>query len=178
MPPTQSPLLITSSAPEGPLSSSRTIPYLRSAPSVTVIEQEKPDTARRASGDSTAFGQINRTVIPLNAEESQLSSSRTGSEPSAPLGLRQRPSGAAKVHSGHFSPLSDGVTRPGSVGPNSSQHQGPSVIRKVHCRPPKPSPTARHRRALTLLLSIQRRRWSCSGRPSLAFRFGPHRRLS
>ena len=49
-----------------------TITHVRSTPSATV-EQEKPDTARRASDDSTTSGQINRSIVPLKAEESQLS---------------------------------------------------------------------------------------------------------
>ena len=87
VPPTGGPLLKASTGSAGPLSPPRTLSHVRSAPTATV-EQDKPDTARRASGDSTACGQINRTVIPLNAQESQLSSSRTGSQPPALLGLR------------------------------------------------------------------------------------------
>ena len=119
MPPTRRPLLKASTGSPGPLSPSRTLIDVRSAPSATV-EQEEPDTARRASGDSTTSGQINRSIIPLNTEESQLSSSRTGSEPPSPLCLRQRPSGAARAPSGHFSPMIDGATRPGSVEPDPS----------------------------------------------------------
>ena len=33
-------------------------------------------------------------------------------------------------------------------------HQGPSVLKVAHCGPPKSSPTARHRRSLSLHLSI------------------------
>ena len=75
--PTQAPLVKASAGSAGPLSPSRTLPHVRSAPSATV-ENEKPDTARRASCDSTISGQINRIVVPLNAGQSQLSSSRTG----------------------------------------------------------------------------------------------------
>ena len=102
----------------GPLSPSRTLTHVHSAPSATV-KQEKPDTARRASDDSATSGQINRSMLLSKAEESQLSPSRTGSEPPAPLGLRQGPSWAARAPSVHFSPMSDGPTRPGSVGPDS-----------------------------------------------------------
>ena len=123
MPPTGSPLLKASTESPGPLSPSRTLAHVRNAPSATV-EQEKPDTARRASGDSTTSYQINRSAIPPNAEDPQLSSRRTGSEPAAPLGQRQRPSGAARAPSGHFSPMSDGATRPGSMGPDSSRASG------------------------------------------------------
>ena len=123
LPPTGTPLLKASTGSADTLSPSRTLPHVRIAPSATV-EQEEPDTARRPSGDSTTSGQINRSIIPLKAEESQLSSSRTGSEPPAPLGLWQRPSGAARALSGHFSPVSDGDTRSGSVGPDSSGAPG------------------------------------------------------
>ena len=77
LPPTGAPLLKASTGFAGPLWPSRTLTHVRSAPSATA-EQEKPDTARRASGDSTTSGQINRSVIPPKAEESLLSSSRTG----------------------------------------------------------------------------------------------------
>ena len=123
LPPTGAPLLKSSTGSTGPISPSRTPTHVRSAPSATVVEQEKPDTAR-ANGDSTTSGQINGTITPTNAEESQLSTSRTSSEPPAPLGLRQRSSGAARVPSGHFSPMNDGATRPGSVGPDSSRGSG------------------------------------------------------
>ena len=56
-------LLKASTASAGPRSPSRTLTHVRSAPSATV-EHEKTDTARRASGDSTTSGQINRTIIP------------------------------------------------------------------------------------------------------------------
>ena len=72
VPPTRGPLLKASTGSAGPLSPSRTLTHVRSAPSATV-EQEKPDTARRASGDSTTSGQINRSIIPPNVEESQFS---------------------------------------------------------------------------------------------------------
>ena len=72
VPPTGGPLLKASTGSTDPLSPSRTLTYVRSAPSATV-EQEKPDTARRASGDSTTSGQINRSIIPPNVEESQFS---------------------------------------------------------------------------------------------------------
>ena len=81
-------LLKASTESAGLLSPSRTLTHVRGAPSATV-EQKKPDTARRASGDSTTSGQINRSIIPPKAEESQLSSSRTGLEPPVILGLRQ-----------------------------------------------------------------------------------------
>ena len=77
VPPTGGLLLKASIGSAGPRSPSRTLTHVRSAPSATA-EQEKPDTARRASGDSTTSGQINRSVIPPKAEESLLSSSRTG----------------------------------------------------------------------------------------------------
>ena len=48
-----------------------------------------------------------------------------------------------------------------------------NVIRIVHCRPPKSSPTARHRRSLTLHLNIQRSRWCCSGGPPRVFAVVP-----
>ena len=86
VPPTGGPLLKASTGSAGPLSPSRTLTHVRRAPSATV-EQEKPDTARRASGDSTTSGQINRIIISPRAEELQLSSSRTGPEPPAPLDL-------------------------------------------------------------------------------------------
>ena len=129
LPPTGSPLLKASNGSAGPLSPSRTLTRVRSAPSAAV-DQEEPDTARRASGDSTTSGQIHRSIIPPKAEESQLSSSRTGSEPPAPLGRRQRPSGAARATSGHFSPTSDGDTRPESVGPDLSRAPGAQRSRR------------------------------------------------
>ena len=92
----RAPLLKAPTGSAGPLLPSRTLPNVRNALSATV-EQEKPDTARRVSGDSKTSGQINQIVILLNAGDSQLSSSRTGSEPPAPLGVRQRPPGAAKA---------------------------------------------------------------------------------
>ena len=51
-------LLKASTGSAGPILSSRTIPHVRSAPSIPV-ERRKPGTARRASGNSTASGQIN-----------------------------------------------------------------------------------------------------------------------
>ena len=65
LPPARAPLLKASTGPAGPLSPSRTLTHVRSAPSAKV-EQEKPDTARRAHGDSATFDQINRIIIPLN----------------------------------------------------------------------------------------------------------------
>ena len=59
--------------------------------------------------------------IPRKAEESQLSSSRTGSDPPVSLALRQRLPGTARAPSGQFLPVSAGVTRPESVGPRSSR---------------------------------------------------------
>ena len=142
------------------------------------MEQEKPDTARRASGDSTTSSQINRTIILLNAEESHLSLGRTGSEPLASLGLRQRPS----AQQDHFLAIFRlrAMVPPGQDPWDRTRqvHQGPSVLRTVHCQPPKSSPTARHRRSLTRHLSIQRNRWCCSGSPPPVYRSGPHRRLS
>ena len=135
LPPTRAPILKASTGSAGPLSPSPTLTHVRSAPPTTV-ERKQPDTARRVSGDSTISSQINQTIIPLNAEESQVSPSSTGSEPPAPLGLRQRPSGAARTPSGLFSRMSDGATRPGSMGPNSSRAPGPSVVRIVRCPPP------------------------------------------
>ena len=96
VPPTGGPLLKASTGFACPLPPLRTLTNVRSALSATV-EQEKPDTTRRASSESTTSGQINQIVILLNAGDSQLSSSRTGSEPPAPLGVRQRPPGAAKA---------------------------------------------------------------------------------
>ena len=77
LPPTGSPLLKSSTGSAGSLSPSRTLTHVRGNPSATV-EQEKPDTARRASGESTTSGQINRSTIPPKTEESHLSSSKTG----------------------------------------------------------------------------------------------------
>ena len=71
LPPTRALFLKAPTGTAGPLSSSLTIPHVRSAFSVT-LQHEKPDTARGASGDCMASGQINRTVIPRNAKESQL----------------------------------------------------------------------------------------------------------
>ena len=75
-PPTGGPLLKASTRSAGPLSPSHTPTHVRSVPSGTV-EKEQPDTARRASSDSTVSGQINRSIIPQRADESQLSSNRT-----------------------------------------------------------------------------------------------------
>ena len=97
LPPTRAQLLKVSTGSAGSFSSSRTVPHVRSAPSATV-EQDKAGTSRRDSGDSTASGQINRTVIPLHVKESQLSSSRTGSELPFPVGLRQISSGAQQEY--------------------------------------------------------------------------------
>ena len=174
--PTRAPLLKASTGSGCPLSSSRTIPHVRSAPSATV-KQEKSDTARRASNDSTASGQINRAVIPLNAKKSHLSSSRTGSEPSAPLGLRQTPSSAARAPSGLFLIISDGAARPGSVGPQSSRAPGAQCSQNSTLPAPQMI-TDDSCRSLTLLLSIQRSRWCCFGSHPPVFRSGPHRRLS
>ena len=135
LPPTRAPFLKSSPGSAGPHSTSLTPPRVRYAPSVAV-EQEKPDTARRARGDSTASGQINRTEYPLNLEESQLSSSRTGSEPPAPLGSRERPSGAVREPSGHFSPTSDGVTEPVYVGSDSSRAPGAQCSQRSTLPPP------------------------------------------
>ena len=121
--------------------------HVRSALSAPV-EQEKPDTARRASGDSTPPGQINQTAHSLTAEELQLSSRRTGSESPAFLGRRQRPSGAVRAPFGHFSPVSDGVTGPGSVGPDSSRAPGAQCPQNSTPQAPQTSSTARHRRLL------------------------------
>ena len=82
--------------------------------------REKPDTDRRASSASTASGQINRTIIPLNAAESQLSSSRTGSEPPVPLSY-ERDHRASKGTFWPFVAYERWCTRPGSEGPDSSR---------------------------------------------------------
>ena len=110
VPPTGGPHFEASTGSAGSLSFSRTLTHVRHASSA-IVEQEKPDTARRASGDSTTSSQINRSIIPPKAEQSQLLSSRMGRAP-CPPGLRQRPSGGARVPSGHFSPMSDGNARP------------------------------------------------------------------
>ena len=68
-PPTRAPFLKSCTGSAGPLSSSRTPLHMHSAPSAPV-EQEKLDTARRANGNPTASGHINRTAYPLNSEES------------------------------------------------------------------------------------------------------------
>ena len=141
LPPTGGPLLKAFTGSAGPLLPSRTLTHVRSAPSAAV-EQVKSDTARRASGDSTTSGQINRSIIPPKAEESNLLSSRTGSEPPAPLGLWMRPLGAARAPSGPFSPMSDGATRPGSVGPDSSREPGAERSRSSTL----PAPPNTHRR--------------------------------
>ena len=173
--PARAPLLKASTRSACPLWLSRTLPYVRSASSATV-EQGKPDTVRRASGDCTTSGQINRTMLPLNAEGSQLSLSRMGSEPLAPLCLRQRPSSAIRAPSSHCSRMSDGANRPGSVRKESPRAPGALGLRIIHCFPPKSSQTVR--RSLTLHLSIQRRRWCCSGSPPPFLRSGPDRHLS
>ena len=116
--PTRAPFSKPSIGSAGPLSTSRTPTQVRRAPSAPVA-QERPDTVRRARGDSTASGQINRSVYPPRAEESHLSSSRTGSERPAPLGYR--PTGAVREPSGHFSPAGDGDTGPVYVGTDSSR---------------------------------------------------------
>ena len=161
----------------GPLSPSRRLTYVRNAPSATV-EQEKPDTVRQSSDNPTTSGQINRGIIPPKAVESQLSSRRAGSQPPAPLGLRQRPSGAARAPSGHYSPMV--MMPPGQNTWDRTRlvRQRLSVLGVVRCRPPKYPLTARHRRSLTLHLSIQRSRWCCSGSPPPVFRSGRHRRSS
>ena len=58
---------MASTGSAGLLSPSCTLTHVRSAPSATV-EQEKPDTARRASGDYTTSGGFKRTITLLNAE--------------------------------------------------------------------------------------------------------------
>ena len=58
--PTRATRLNASTGYAGPLSPARTLPHVGSALLATV-EQDKLDTARRASGDSTTSGQINRT---------------------------------------------------------------------------------------------------------------------
>ena len=67
VPPTGGPLLKASTGFACPLPPLRTLTNVRSALSATV-EQEKPDTTRRASSESTTSGQINRSVIPPQAE--------------------------------------------------------------------------------------------------------------
>ena len=136
VPPTGGPLLKEYTGSAGPRSPSRTLTHVHSAPSATV-EQEKPDTVRRASGDTTTSSQINRSIIPPKTDESQPSSSKTGSEPPALLGLRQRPSGAARARSGHFSPMSVTDTRPGSVGLDSSRAPGAQPSRSSTLPPPQ-----------------------------------------
>ena len=135
LPPTGAPFLKSSTGSAGPLSSSRTPLHVRRAPSAPV-EQEKPGTARRASGDSTASGQINRTAYPLNSEESQLSSSRTGSEPPAPFGPGQRSSGAVREPSGDFLPTGNGDTEPVYVEPDSPRAPGAQCSQRSTLAPP------------------------------------------
>ena len=149
LPPTGARFLKASTGSAGPLSPSRRLTYVRNAPSATV-EQEKPDTVRQSSDNPTTSGQINRGIIPPKAVESQLSSRRAGSQPPAPLGLRQRPSGAARAPSGHYSPM---VMMPPGQNPwdrTRLVRQRLSVLGVVRCRPPKYPLTARHRRSLTL----------------------------
>ena len=124
LPPTRAPFQKSSTGSAGPVASSRTPPHVRSAPSAPV-EQGKPDTARHGSGDPTASGQINGTAFPLTSEESQLSSSRTGSEPLPPLaGLGQRPLVAARKPSSEFLPTGNGDNEPVYVEPNSPRAPG------------------------------------------------------
>ena len=118
LPHTRAPRLKSSTSSAGPILPSRTLTHVRSAPSATV-DQEKHDTARRASGDSTTSHQINLAALPPNVAEAQLLSSRTGSEPPDPLDLRQRRSGAARAPSSNFSHMRDGATRPASAGQDS-----------------------------------------------------------
>ena len=101
LPPTRAPFIKSFTGSAGPLSSSRTPLHVRSTPPAPV-EQDKPDTARRASGDSTASGQINRTAYPLKPEKSQLSPSISGSKSSVSFGLGQRPMSAVRELSGDF----------------------------------------------------------------------------
>ena len=64
LPSTRAPLLKLSTGSIAPVLPSRTPLYVHSAPSVPV-EQEKPDTARRANGVSMGSDQINWTAYPL-----------------------------------------------------------------------------------------------------------------
>ena len=110
-----------------------TRPHVRSAPS-DAVEQEKPDTARRVSGDPTASGQINLAVIPLNAEESQLSSIKTGSEPPASLGLIQI-IGCGKSTFWPFFDYGRWCHLAQDLRDRTRLvHQGPSFIKIVPCR--------------------------------------------
>ena len=93
----------------GPHWRSRTLPHVGSAHLATV-ENVNPDNARRASGDCTTSGKINRTKLPVNAEGSQPSSSRTDSK--APDPLVDAP-GRSTTRLAMLS-ICDGTTRPGS----------------------------------------------------------------
>ena len=139
LPPTRAPLLNAPTVFAGHLSPSCMLPHVCGAPSATV-EQEKPDTVRRASGDynPAKCGRIAALV------------KQNGRRAPCPPWPTTDAIGRSKSTFWPFLPMSDGATRPGSVGSDSSRASGPSVLRIVHRRPPKLSPKARHRRYLTL----------------------------
>ena len=152
-------------------------PHLRNAPSATV-EQQKRDTARLASGNSTTFGQINRTITPPNADESQLSSSRTDSELPVPLGLRQRPSGAARTSSDHFSPMRDGATTPAPMGPDSSRAPGTQCSQNSRLPPLQVITDCSAPSVFDFTLEYSKEQVVLFWQPPSYFRSGPYRRLS
>ena len=58
----------------------------------------------------------NRAAYPISGERCEVSPTRTGSEPSAPLGLGQRPSGSVKTYLVEKNFQLDDFTTSGSVG--------------------------------------------------------------
>ena len=134
--------------------------YTTCSPSVLLRDSGTgtPHTTRRASSDTTSIrsDELDCIVRRLAENESYLSSSRGSSELRAPLGLR--PAGALRAPSGRYSPTYGGVTRPGFVGPAlprasaAQYHQRTALPDSI---PPWRPPTARYRRSLALLSSIE-----------------------
>ena len=76
----------------------------------------EPDTARRTRGDSTTFGQRSRGICPIFcADDSLLSSSRTGFELRAPVDPQSM--GAERATYGDVSPTRDNSPPPMTVRP-------------------------------------------------------------
>ena len=110
----------------------------------------------------------------LNADSWSLSSSRRTLDSSASLDLRS--GGATRTHFGNFKPTSVCVTRPRSLGSDSSREPEARCCHiTIFQPPPKPqrrSPTARHCRLTTISCIPQN-----SASPLPIFRSGSHRCL-
>ena len=111
-----------------------------------------------------------------HADDSLLSSRRTGSEPSAPVDPQLM--GAEGATSRWVSPTRDNAPPPVTVRPPPRSTSATQCPTGLHCAPQPYPPRARPPRILTLRARIPREKSCCFGNPPSFFRNGQRRRLS